>query len=212
VLVVSNYTLIGNSLVASLQSLPFGETIDAKLCQTERIVEVARAWEPQAILIEATVDFPSAIASLGTLLSEISDAHVVLLGREADEAAVYEAVFRGADGYLTGDASLEYLASTLTRVAQGELGLSPRIARQVIGQLRQAARARPATITPAVVDALTPREQEVFDLVRRGLRSREIAQQLTIAEATVYKHIQNILDKLRVHSRTQAVLLSNPTE
>jgi DNA-binding CsgD family transcriptional regulator len=53
---------------------------------------------------------------------------------------------------------------------------------------------------------LTQREREIFELVRRGMRSREIGERLFIAEATVYKHIQNILDKLHVHSRTQAIL------
>ncbi|MGZ6389015.1 MAG: response regulator transcription factor [Ktedonobacterales bacterium] len=100
------------------------------------------------------------------------------------------------------------LANTLKGVAQGELGLTRQDARQVVHHLRQAARARTSPLLPEVEDSLTPREQEVFELVRRGLRSREIAQQLTIADATVYKHIQNILEKLRVHSRTQAIFMS----
>jgi two-component system NarL family response regulator len=173
---------------------------------------VARAWQPHVVLIEATADFAAAISSLVALLTDLPQANVVLLGREADEATMYEAIFRGAHGYLTGDTSLETLASILKGVAQGESGLSRHAARHVIDQLRQAARARPAPSDTPPMGTLTPREQEVFDLVRRGLRSREIAQQLTIAEATVYKHIQNILDKLRVHSRTQAIFLSNPEE
>jgi DNA-binding NarL/FixJ family response regulator len=83
------------------------------------------------------------------------------------------------------------------------------MALQVVRLLRQAARAPISAPSVKLNGKLTPREQQVFDLVRSGLRSREIADQLSIAEATVYKHIQNILDKLQVHSRTQAIFLSS---
>ncbi len=209
---VSNYTLIGTSLVGSLQSLPLGEPAEIQPCQTARVGEVVRAWDPHVILIEATVDFADAISALSALSNTFPHAHIVLLGRESDEATVYEAILRGASGYLTADASMEMLANTLKGVARGELGLSRHDARQVVHHLRQAARTRPGPVLPEVEDSLTPREQEVFDLVRRGLRSREIAQQLTIADATVYKHIQNILEKLRVHSRTQAIFMSRVPE
>ncbi len=208
VLVVSNYTLIGTSLVASLKSLPLGEPAEIQLCQTARVGEVVPAWDPHVILIHATVDFADAISTLSALSNTFPHARIVVLGRESDEATVYEAILRGASGYLTADASMEMLANTLKGVARGELGLSRHDARQVVHHLRQAARTRPSPVLPEVEDSLTPREQEVFDLVRRGLRSREIAQQLTIADATVYKHIQNILEKLRVHSRTQAIFMS----
>ncbi|MGZ3673437.1 MAG: LuxR C-terminal-related transcriptional regulator [Ktedonobacterales bacterium] len=205
---MSNYTLIGRSLVASLQSLPLGESAEFQLCHPTRVGEDAQAWNPHVILMEATVDFAEAISTLSALSNAIPSARIVLLGRESDEATVYEAILSGASGYLRADASVEMLANTLKGVAQGELGLTRQDARQVVHHLRQAARARTSHLLPEVEDSLTPREQEVFELVRRGLRSREIAQQLTIADATVYKHIQNILEKLRVHSRTQAIFMS----
>ncbi|HEX9412688.1 MAG TPA: response regulator transcription factor [Ktedonobacterales bacterium] len=212
VLVVSNYTLLGTSLVVSLQNSTLGEPVEAQLCQKTRVSEVARAWSPDVILIEATLDFAGAISTLYVLIREVPEARIVLLGTEGDDATIFEAVLGGADGYLTGDTSLETLVSTLKGVAQGELGLSSRAARQVIHQLRQTAHVRPKSVLPKVESSLTPREQEVFELVRRGLRSREIAQELTIADATVYKHIQNILDKLRVHSRTQAIFQSGSND
>jgi DNA-binding NarL/FixJ family response regulator len=212
VLVVSNYALLGTSLVVSLHTSTFGEPVEAQLCKSSRVGEVARAWSPDVILIEATLDYAGAISTLNALVREVPEARIVLLGTEADDATIFEAILGGADGYLTGDTSLETLASTLKGVAQGELGLSGHAARQVIHQLRQTAHVRPKSVLPKVEGSLTPREQEVFELVRRGLRSREIAQELTIADATVYKHIQNILDKLRVHSRTQAIFQSGSND
>jgi two-component system NarL family response regulator len=67
-------------------------------------------------------------------------------------------------------------------------------------------------VSPEVLSKLTQREQEILTLMRQGLRSREMAQRLYIADATVYKHIQNILDKLHVHTRTQAILMAEMEE
>jgi two-component system nitrate/nitrite response regulator NarL len=212
VLLVSNYPLIGASLTSLLQSLPLGDPAEIQLCQSTQVGEAARTGKPDVILIEATVDFADAISTLSTLSAELPDARIILLGRDGDEASVYEAVLRGASGYLAAGASLDTLAHTLKGVVRGELGLSRHAARQVIRHLRLGARARPAALPSRVEESLTRREQEVFDLVRHGLRSREIAQQLTIAEATVYKHIQNILEKLQVNSRTQAIFMARPTE
>lgn len=208
VLIISNYRLIGASLVVSMQHLPLDEPVDVRLSPATAAGEVVRTWKPQVVLIEATIDFADAIATLSTFTTDATDVPVILVGKDADDASVYEAILGGASGYLTAGESLETLVSTVRGVAEGELGLSRRAANRVVRQLRQAARARSSSPQAEVKTNLTPREQEVFDLVRRGMRSREIAQHLTISEGTVYKHIQNVLEKLRVHSRTQAILLS----
>ncbi len=131
-----------------------------------------------------------------------------MLGADGDDATIYEAVSAGADGYLTRDDSAEVLRKRLTGVLRGEVGLARTEALRVIRQLRRVV-AEQAADKPMEVDArLTPRESEVFDLVRKGMRSREIARELFIAEGTVYKHIHNILEKLNVHSRNQALVIT----
>jgi DNA-binding NarL/FixJ family response regulator len=212
VLVVSSHTLIGRSLIALLQSLPSGEPIEASQCNTSTIIGTVHASEPDVVLLEANTDFPSALATARMLVAEIPSVHLVMLGSEADDASTFEAIFAGADGYLTADASTDTLTNTLSGVIRGELGLTRRAALRVVRQLRQGAHSRLAS-TPLDADSkLTRREQEIFDLVRHGLRSREIAEQLSIAETTVYKHIQKILEKLQVHSRAQAILISAETD
>ncbi len=86
-------------------------------------------------------------------------------------------------------------------VAHGESLLGPRIARKVLQQFA----ALPDKSSP-ILDALTPREQEVLTLIARGLSNREIALRLSISEKTVKNHINNIFSKLHVRDRTQAVL------
>jgi DNA-binding NarL/FixJ family response regulator len=113
----------------------------------------------------------------------------------------------GADGFVVWDAHDTALWDTLCTVQQGGLGLPGDLALRVVRHLRQQLRA-PAPRASDASAKLTLREQEIFDLVRRGMRSRDIAQRLTITKGTVDKHVQNILDKLNVHSRTQALFLA----
>jgi two-component system NarL family response regulator len=208
VLVVSSHALIGRSLIALLQSVPSAEPIEASQCDTSTVIGVVHASDPDVVLLEANTDFPSALVTARMLVAEIPNVHVVMLGSMADDASTFEAIYAGADGYLTGDASPGTLTNTLNGVMHNELGLSRSAALRVVRQLRQGAHSQLRSPSLDADSKLTRREQEILDLVRRGLRSREIAEQLSIAETTVYKHIQKILDKLQVHSRTQAVLVS----
>lgn len=209
VLVMSNHTIIRQSLISLLQKLPMDEPVNLGACGANEIVERARAWEPDVILLESMTDRDraSGISRVRTLSAEIPDAHIVVLGRDADETAIHEAISAGADGYMNGDTSSESFARTLKGVMRGELGLSRVTALRVVRHLRRAASQPFAPLPTSLSRKLTQREQEVFNLVRQGKRSREISERLYIAESTVYKHIQNILDKLQVHSRAQAIFI-----
>ncbi len=211
VLIASNRTLIGQSLLTSLPNLSSSDAVDARHCTLATVSEAVRIEAPHVVLVDATTNYASAISTMRKLIEDIPDVYVVLLGAESDEASIYEAILEGAAGYVTMDESLDALRNTLHGVMRGELGLSRAAAQRVVRQLRKTARAS-SSQTNEMEHKLTAREQQVFDLVRRGQRSREIAEQLSIAEATVYKHIQNILDKLQVHSRTQAIFMSSTHE
>lgn len=208
VLVVSNLVLFGQSLAAMLQSVSTGGTIEADQCEPAQALDHAKASQPNVIVVEAVVDFSAGMSTVHMLSDALPDTRIIVLGTSGDEVSVYEALVSGADGFLTREASLEVLARTIFGVANGELGLSRRAALSVVRQLRHAAQRQRPQAPVELYGALTQREQEVFDLVRRGLRSREISERLCIAETTVYKHIQNVLDKLQVHSRAQAIIVA----
>lgn len=163
---------------------------------------------PDGILVEATTDFPSAISTVQMLRGTDLHAHILVIGLSDDDASVFDAISAGADGYLPARSSAEALMATLEGVIRGELGLSRATGLRVVQQLRRAVHSLQTDVPVDLQDRLTRREREVFQLVRSGMRSREIAAQLSIAEATVYKHIQNILEKLQVHSRRQAAFLA----
>jgi DNA-binding NarL/FixJ family response regulator len=206
VLVVCNHTLIGRSLVAMLQHHSASMSWEAELCGAAEAVERAREWGADVLLVDATSDFTDSLGSIRKITAECSEIGIVALGPTADEGSALAAVSAGADGYLAWDDGEDALVNALQAVLRGELGLSGKAARHVVRSLRRAGQNHASR--SEVFALLTAREQEVFDLTRQGLRSREIAEILCIADSTVYKHIQNILEKLHVRNRTQAVLLT----
>lgn len=212
VLITSNHALIGQSLVAMLRNLPPEEALDAELCASASVIERARANCPAVVLIEAVTDFGTGIETLHALAEALPSVRTVVLGAGEDEAMIYEAVNAGAHGYIPSETSPEAVAGTLRGVLRGELGLSRVAALRLVQQLRRQVQTQRPKVSPEVLSKLTQREQEILGLMRQGLRSREMAQRLYIADATVYKHIQNILDKLHVHSRTQAILIAELEE
>lgn len=210
VLVVSDHAIIRQSLISLLQKLPMDDPVTLHDCGSNEVVERARQWEVDLILVESTSDTASSLSTVRTISAELPDVYIVMIGALADESALFEAVSAGANGYIASETTLDILTRTLWGVARGQLGLSRVDALRVVKRFRHAA-AEPIPPIPAGVhDRLTRRELEVFDLVRQGMRSREIAEHLTIAESTVYKHICNILKKLQVHSRAQAIYTVDP--
>jgi DNA-binding NarL/FixJ family response regulator len=210
ILVASSHRLVGQGLSLMLNSLPHDTLVECEVTRDEDIVESALVWQPDMILIEAITDFAHGINVTRAAHSSLPNASLILLGTDDDEVSVYEAISAGADGYLTRDTPPDVLLQTLTGIFRGEVGLTRTAALRVIRQLRKMV-ATQAMSRPTEVDVkLTAREREVFELVRKGMRSRDIAAALCIAEGTVYKHIHNILDKLDVHSRNQALVITLP--
>jgi DNA-binding NarL/FixJ family response regulator len=212
VLIISNHALIGQSLIAMLRNLPPDEALEAYLCDGAGAIERTRAHSPEVVLIEAIAEFGAGIATVRSLAEAIPGVRVVILGAGEEEASIYEAVSAGAHGYVPSETSPDAVAATLRGVQRGELGLSRIAALRLVQQLRRQVQTQRPKVSPELLSKLTQREQEILTLMRQGLRSREMAQRLYIADATVYKHIQNILDKLHVHTRTQAILMAELEE
>jgi DNA-binding NarL/FixJ family response regulator len=117
---------------------------------------------------------------------------------------VYEALGAGASGFLLKDASGADLIAAVRVVAGGDALLAPSVTRRFIDDF--ARRRRHERRSPKTVSTLTPRELDVLRLVARGLSNAEIADELTLAEQTVKTHVGNMLTKLGLRDRTQAVV------
>jgi DNA-binding NarL/FixJ family response regulator len=168
---------------------------------------VARAGElcPDVVLMEVRLPVVNGSDAARTIMSCGSGcpAKVLILTSSEDDDDLYEAVRAGAAGYLLKDASVPELAKAIRSVVEGHSPVSPSMASKLLSGLNSLARqADGAQRHPP----LTARELEVLRLVARGLSNREVAAELFIAENTVKNHVRNILEKLRLHSRMQAVM------
>ena len=131
------------------------------------------------------------------------NARIIMLTASDEEADLYDAVKSGAAGYLLKDTSIDEVAHAVRVVADGQSLISPSMATKLLDEFKQTSGAdRPAVPTPR----LTERELEVLRLVAQGLNNREIGRQLFISENTVKNHVRNVLEKLQLHSRIDAVM------
>jgi two-component system NarL family response regulator len=128
---------------------------------------------------------------------------IVMLTVSDEEGDLYEAVKNGASGYLLKDSSIDEVAQAIRVVAEGQSLISPSMAAKLIDEFKEMSRSdRDQVPTPR----LTDRELEVLRLVAKGLNNREAARELFISENTVKNHVRNILEKLSLHSRMEAVM------
>ncbi len=130
---------------------------------------------------------------------------IILTTFERDEY-IFEALRSGASGFLLKNAPPEDLIDAIRIVASGEALLSPSVTRRVIETF--AGGTEPLT-RPDEVDQLTERELEVLGQVAKGLSNAEIAEALFVGEATVKTHVSNVLSKLHLRDRVQAVVYAH---
>jgi DNA-binding NarL/FixJ family response regulator len=171
-------------------------------------VERARELRPDVVLMDIRMpqmDGVEATARLSAAGLEPPPRVLVLTTFDLDEY-VFGALRAGAAGFLLKDAPRERLVEAIRVVHAGEALLSPSITRRLVEDF--AARTDPLEPPTALLDELTPREREVLVLVARGLSNGEIAERLVVTEATVKSHVGNLLLKLGLRDRVQAVVFA----
>jgi DNA-binding NarL/FixJ family response regulator len=171
-------------------------------------VERARELRPDVVLMDIRMphmDGVEATARLAAAGIEPRPRVLVLTTFDLDEY-VFGALRAGAAGFLLKDAPRERLVEAIRVVHGGEALLSPSITRRLVEDF--AARTDPLGPPTALLGELTPREREVLVLVARGLSNGEIAQRLVVTEATVKSHVGNLLLKLGLRDRVQAVVFA----
>lgn len=167
-------------------------------------VAAIRRLKPDVALMDLRMPVMDGIAATTEVVSDgqLPTRVLVVTTFDTDEH-VYAALRAGASGFVLKDAPPEELAAAVRLVADGEALLAPSVTRRVIEEF---ARLSPEPGGRASLEDLTEREVEVLKLVARGLSNSEIAAELTIGETTVKTHVGNILMKLDIRDRAQAVV------
>jgi DNA-binding NarL/FixJ family response regulator len=170
-------------------------------------LEVCGALAPDVVLMDVRMPGCSGIEAARKIREARPETRIVMLTVSDDEADLFEALRAGANGYLLKEVSIDEVADAVRVVARGHSLVSPSMASKLLVEFnRLAARAEVRQQTDSA--SLTGRELEVLRLVADGLTNREIARELFIAENTVKNHVRNILDKLHLHSRMEAVVFA----
>jgi DNA-binding NarL/FixJ family response regulator len=170
---------------------------------------VARTRElrPDVVLMDIRMPGRDGLEATREVLRESPQTHVLILTTFDLNEYVYEAMKAGASGFLLKDIPRSQLIEGIRTVAAGDALLAPAITRRLIEQF---VRRPPVSVRPAppALEALTPREREVLELVARGRSNTEIATGLYVSEATVKTHVAHALRKLGLRDRVHAVVFA----
>ena len=200
-LLADDHALFRSSLRSLLETRGLevvGEAVDGR-----QAVDMAVRLRPDMVLMDLSMPVLNGIEATRQLAERAPEVKVVVLTASMEDEDLFEALRAGAQGYLLKNLEAESFFSLLDRALAGEPALTPALSRKVLQALNRPAPARPEPEDP---DALTDREREVLELLVEGITSnRQLARRLNVSENTVKFHVRNILDKLHLHNRAQAV-------
>ncbi len=201
-LVVDDVPLFRAGLTSALRDAGFEVVGEAE--GAEEAVAEAEAVRPDVVLLDVLMPGLSGLEVVEKLTAVSPDSQVILLTASESEEDLLSAIKAGARGYIIKDMPFPQLVDSIAAVVKGGAVVSSQMAGKLFDVTRQLLRHQ--ELLAARKPTLTGREIEVLQLVARGLTSRSIGEQLFISENTVKNHIRNILDKLGLHSRNEAVL------
>lgn len=202
-ILVEDHTLTRIGLKTALEESQKIEVV-AEAEYGEAGVKLAQEIEPDLVIMDLGLPHMNGIEATQAIKNHNSNIKVVILTSHESENEVIGALSAGADAYCMKDISPARLISVIEGVIEGGVWLDPTIARAVISQMTSASKIK-AKEEKLEISPITEREIEILQLLADGLNNIEIAQELSVSQHTVKAHICNILQKLSVDDRTQAV-------
>ncbi|SRR6266545_4101127 len=202
VLICDDHALFRRGLIMVLEAEE-GIEVVAEAEDGDEAIRKAEEFAPDVVLMDVRMPKVSGIAATRAIADVIPTAKILMLTVSDEEADLYQAIKAGATGYLLKEISIEEVADAIRAVTAGQSLISPSMASKLLVEFNNLAKQAEERM---VVPRLTERELQVLKLVARGLSNREVAEDLFISENTVKNHVRNILEKLHLHSRMEAVV------
>ncbi|MEV4924991.1 response regulator transcription factor [Streptomyces roseoverticillatus] len=207
VVVADDQELVRSGFAMILSAQPDIEVV-AEAGDGAEAVAAVRRHAPDVVLLDIRMPRMDGIEAARTICAESGCKAVMLTTFDQDDY-VYEALHAGASGFLLKDVRRDDLVHAVRVVAAGDSLLAPSVARRLVADFTSRGQAA-ATAVPAL-GALTARERETLVLLGRGMSNAEIAAELVVSEHTVKTHVSNVLSKLGLRDRIQAVICAYET-
>ncbi len=188
-------------------------TIVAEAGDGAEAIRLVPAAKPDVILMDVQMPRMNGLEATKAILESDTDSgsgpKVVILTTFEEDEYIFEALQLGASGFLLKNAPAEDLVDAIRVVFAGDALLDPAVTRRVIGSFASGgAGLRRVADPPSQLGSLTDREHEVLMLLARGLTNGEIAAELILGEATIKTYVSNVLSKLQLRDRIQAVVFA----
>ena len=201
ILIADDHTLFRDGLRSLFASLPETQVV-GEAASGEEAIALAESLQPDVVLMDIQMPGLNGLEATRRITQASPHVGVVMVTMFEDDESVFAAMRAGARGYVLKGADQEEMLRCVRAAARGEALFGPTIAARLT---RFFAAPRPAG-PPHLFPDLTDREREVLDLIAQGRNNETIADELVISRKTVRNHVSNILNKLQVADRAQAIV------
>ncbi|WP_106496659.1 response regulator [Lentibacillus sp. Marseille-P4043] len=174
--------------------------------------EIVKEHHPDVVLMDINMPNMNGVQATSDLVKNFPNTHVIILSIHDDESYVTHALKTGAQGYLLKEMDSDALIEAIKVVSDGGSYLHPKVTHNLVQEYRRLAQDNVLGFSEYGVEyrkplhLLTKRECEVLQLLAEGKSNRAVSESLYISEKTVKNHVSNILQKMNVNDRTQAVV------
>ena len=200
ILIVDDHPLFRKGVIQLIQAAPEFRLVGEAPSGSEGLA-LARALQPDMILLDLNMKDMSGVEVLKTLKDEGLDSRIIMLTVSDQAEDLMAALQAGADGYLLKDMEPEDLVPQLVEAARGKITISESLTQLLMASLRE--KSRPTSLPEA---GLTEQENRILEHLIDGKSNKLIAREMDIAEGTVKVHVKHLLKKLNLRSRVEAAV------
>jgi DNA-binding NarL/FixJ family response regulator len=202
ILIVDDHILFREGLAGLLRSQPDMQVV-GECGSVQEAIDTALEVRPDTVLMDFSLPDGTGLEATRAILANQPDTQVIFLTVHENDERLISAMRAGAKGYLLKNLSVNKLLASLRALERGEVALSRSMMARIIEEFAQSEPTAAGMPSPLI--SLTAREIEVLQELAAGITNQEIANRLFISENTVKNHVHNILDKLKLNNRREAI-------